>query len=97
MTRAILFGDIPVIPGALISILNDKRYGRAGCSPLKYAGQYLYRICFLSLGYKPALARFAPVQIGLNICLAQKQAGRHTINDTANSLAMAFPKAGKGK
>ena len=97
MGRAERIGNVGIILGALIRVLDQQANRRAGGDPFKYAGQYPDFIIFPALGGKTRSARFTPVQVRLHISGCQFQSGWTSVDDTAQCRAMAFAKAGYRK
>ena len=84
--------DVAVFLAALIFVSNQQCNGRAGRSALKDAGQDFHRVRFLALGDVARRAGLAPVQIMLDVGLAQFHARRTAIHHAADGRAVGFAK-----
>ena len=89
--KAIL--DFLVVARALIFVRDQQADRRARGPALEYAGQDAHRIGLAALAGELRGARAAPLDIGLQVRLAQLQARRAAIHDAAERRAMALPEA----
>ena len=97
MGRAHLLGDIGVILGALVGVLDHQADRGSGGLALKHAGENLHLICLAALGGIARGAGLAPVQLQLDVFRADFQSRRATIDDTAQGRTVAFAKGGNAK
>ena len=93
MPRTELVHDITVVLGTLVLVVDDQANRGAGGLAFENARQDLHRIVLTALGGMPRGTRFTPVQISLQIVLAQFQARRTAIHDAADRRAVALTKA----
>ena len=92
VSRSELFGDLGIILGALVSILDHQTDRRACGLTLKHTGQNSYLIGFPTLGGMPGGARLATIKIPLHICLRELEPGRTAINNAPQCRPVAFAK-----
>src|SRR5690606_16750613 len=97
MSRSEQVFDIAVILALLVGIFDEQPYRGAGREAFKHARQDFDLIFFATLRGKARCARFATVEIMLQIGFGQRHAGRTTINDTAERKPVAFTKRGHAK
>ena len=71
-----------------------ERDRRAGGLAFEHAGQDAHRIRFLPLGGEARLAGASPIEPGLDVGFAQRDAWRTAIHYPANRRPMAFTPAG---
>ena len=91
MARAEAAGDIAVVLRTLIDILDrQRRSGVPVVIPLEDAGQDSHLVRFLPLGGEARLTRPPPVQEGLDIRLAKRDARRATVDHAADRRPMAL-------
>ena len=90
VARPELVGDIAVVLGPLVLVLDDQRDGRAGGLPLEDAGDDLNGVGLLALGGVAGLAGLAPVEPDLQLLRAQGNERRDPIDDTANLRPVAL-------
>ena len=93
MARPEFILDRRIIPGPLVFVFNQQAYGRARCPALKHSGQDPDLIGLPALGDMTGLARFAPVQVALQISLTQFHSRRAAVNNAQVPVAVAFPTA----
>ncbi len=86
--------DVAVVLAALVGVADQQRDRRAGGQALVHAGQDLHRIGLVALRHVAAGAGAAPVQVGLDVGLGQRHAGRAAVDDAADGRAMAFAEVG---
>ncbi len=77
-----------IIARALIFVSDDKADGRAQGGALFQAGENFYLVGLCAGGRKSALAGSATVQLRLDICFAQCQAGQAAINAATECRGM---------
>ncbi|MNT13313.1 hypothetical protein D3C72_1482790 [compost metagenome] len=94
MAGAKALGDVAVILAALVGVADQQGDGRARGLALIHAGEDFHRIGLVALRDVAAGARAAPVQVGLDVGLGQRHAGRTTVNHAANGRAVGFTKIG---
>ena len=94
-TEAVL--DLVIILGAGILVFDQKPDRCARGHAFEHAGQDFDRVRFLALGGVFALPRTAFVHVDLDIGLGERNAGRRTVDDAADSGAVAFAEGGKTK
>ena len=88
--------DVGIIFAALIDVVDHERNRRASGNLLaahlvqKHAGQDFDRVRFLALRGETRLAGTAPVEIGLDVGLAQRNARRTTIDNAADGGSVAL-------
>ncbi len=92
MARAKTVHDFGVILGALIGVVDDQSDRGTGGLAFEDPREDLYLIGLLPLGCVARSTGFATVKIGLQISRCQLQAGRTTIDDTANCRPMTLTK-----
>jgi hypothetical protein len=104
VTRAEPVLDLGIILRTLVGVQDLQPDRRTGGFALEYTRENFDFVGLAPLCGVPRLARLAPVEIGLDIGLGQRHAGRATIHDgdigrtvdspavvTVNSLPMVFP------
>ena len=82
--------NIAVIAGALILIANEKRDRSPGGFSLEYTGEYLYRICLISLCCIFALPGFPAVKKLLDVVFAKCEPGGTAVYHNTDTRAMGF-------
>jgi hypothetical protein len=97
MARAEGLQDVAVVLAALVGVLDQQANRRAGGQALVHAREDLHRIGLVALGNEFTGAGATPVQIGLDVGLAQGQARRAAVDHAANGRAMGFTKVGDRK
>ena len=90
MARPEAVGDVAVIPGALIDILDQQLDRRAGRLPLEHAGEDLYLVRLAALRRVARLAGPPPVEPVLDIGLGERDARRHAIDDDTDRRPVAL-------
>src|SRR4051812_5789920 len=90
MARPEPVGDVAVIPGALIDILDQKRDRRTGRLPLKHAGEDFYLVRLAALRRVAGLTRPPPVEPVLDVGLGEREARGHAIDDDADRRPVAL-------
>ena len=90
-------GDIAVIFGALINVLDHQADGGAGGFALEHAGENFYLIRFAALGGVTRGAGATSIQILLDIRFVQLNTRRATINNRQQGRTMGFTAAGDCK
>ncbi len=91
MSGAVVGGNIAVVRGPLCGVAHEHGDGGA-CSPiLKYAGQNLHTVGFLSLCRIAGGTGFSPVEKCLDILRTKLQPGRAAVYDNADASSVGFP------
>ena len=83
-------GDVAVIPGALIDILDHQLDRRAGRLPLEHAGQDFYFVRLAALRRVARLAGPPLVEPMLDVGFGERNSRRHAIDDDADRRPMAL-------
>ena len=86
--------DVGVILRTLVGVVDQQADGGSRGAPVEYAGQDAHLVGLAPLGGKPRGARFAPVQIALQVTGGQLQAGRAAVDDASQGGAVTLAKAG---
>jgi hypothetical protein len=94
---AIRFGDVAIVFGALIGILDHQADGGAGCPAFEDTRKDADDIGLLPLGCKFGRAGAALVEERLDVGLAQRETGRAAINHRAERSAVALSPCGESK
>ena len=89
--------DIPVVPGALVDVLDEQPDGRARGPPLEDAGEDPDLVRLPALGRVPALSRAPAVQVPLQVRLAQLEPRRAAVHDGADRGAVALAEGSDGE
>ena len=89
--------DVAVVLAALIRVLDQQSDRRAGGQALVDAAEDLHHIGLAALRHMPARARAAPVEVGLDVVDAQRQAGRAAVDHAADRRAVALAEIGDAK
>ena len=97
VTGAKALRDVAVVLAALVLVADQQADRRAGGVALVDAGQDLHLVGLLPLGDELAAAGAAPVQLGLDVGLRQRQAGRAAVDHAADGRAMGFTEIRDGK
>lgn len=92
MPGAERLGDIAVVFAALVFVAYQQRDRRAGSLAFEDAGEDFDGVRFAALRDVTRSAGFTPVQIVLDIALAQRESGWATIDHTAYRRAVRFAK-----
>ena len=90
-------GDIGVILATLVLVADEQRDRRAGGQAFIDAGENLDRIGLTPLRDMARGARFASVELGLDVGLADRQPRRASIDHTADRRTMRFAKRRNAK
>ena len=90
MSGSVGTGYISVIPGTLVCVAHHKGDGSSCRLPLKHAGKDLHQIAFLTCGCIPALPRFSPVQVFLDIFLRKRQPRRTSVDHRAQRFPVGL-------
>ena len=90
MARPVALGDVAVVLGPLVDIVDQQRNGRAGRQSLEDAGQDAHLIGLLALGGEARLPRPAAVQKRLDVGLAERDARRAAVHHTADGRTVAL-------
>ena len=97
VTGAEGLGDVGVILAALVLVADQQRNRRAGGHPLVHPRQDLDRIRFAALRDMARGARLAPVELGLDVRLADRQPRGATVDHAANGRTMRLAKGRHAK
>ena len=97
MTRAELLLDIAVVLGTLIGVFDQQANGRTRGLALEDAGENFHRIGLAPGSGEFRGARFAAVEIALEITLLQLDARRAAVNHAAQGQAVTLAKGGNGE
>ena len=89
--------DVGVVLAALILVADEQRDRRAGGAALEHAGENLHGIRLAPLRDVARGARLAAVEFGLDVGLADLQAGRAAIDHATDGGAMGFAERGDAK
>ncbi len=89
--------DVAVVLAALILVADQQADRRAGGLALVHAREDLDPIRLIALGDELAGAGPPPIQVGLDVGLRQRHAGRTAVDDAADRRAMGFTKVRDGK
>ena len=81
---------IAVIPGTLVLVAHEKRDGGAGRLSLEYSGEYLYRICLISLCRIFALAGFPAVKELLDVRFGKRKPGGTSVDHNTDTRTVGF-------
>ena len=91
---AVDVGERAVVFGALVFISDEETDGGAGRAALEDAGQDRDGVLLAARGRVGILARAPPVEAGLDVFLAERQAGRASVDDGADPGPVAFAPGG---
>src|SRR5690606_29507107 len=83
-------GDVAVVLGACIDVLDQKADGRAGGDAFEHARQDFDRVGFLTLSRVLGLAGAALIEPHLDVGLRQRKTRRHAVDDAADGGAMTL-------
>ena len=97
MARAIGLGDVGIILGPLVGILDHQADWGAGGASLENTRQDAHKVRLAPLGREFGRAGLAQVQQWLNVRFGKRQAGRAAIDHRANGRPMAFAPGSKAK
>ncbi len=87
-------GDVAVVLAALVGVADQQGNRRAGGLALVDAGKNFDRIGLAPLRDVPTGAGAATVEVGLDIGLGKRHAGRAAVDHAANGRAVGFTKIG---
>lgn len=79
----------------LVLVVNDKAYGASCRLSFEDAAEQFYPVGLLAGRRELALSRSASVQLLLDECRVNVNAGRHAVHDTAYRHTVAFAKSGQ--
>src|SRR5207253_2646817 len=91
---AVLVLDVAVVAAALIAVAEEDAERGAVGAPLEDAGEDFRGVVLLTLGDELRLAGPAAAQVGQQVVLGQRQAGRAAVDD--DDVAGAVADAGGG-
>ena len=97
MRRPEKAAHILVVLRVLVCVAHEKSDGSACRFPLENTTEQLHTVAFLAVGGDMALSWTASVQFFLNEIDVDVDACRHSVNNAANSLSVAFAKGGEGE
>jgi hypothetical protein len=81
----------------LVGVPYHEAYGATGGATLKDSAEQLHLVLLLACRSKTALPWASACKFALNEIKVHFYAGRHAINNTTYSLAMALAKGGKSE
>ena len=90
MGRAELGPHVLIVLAAGVLVPYADEYRRSEGAALEHARENLSPVGLLALGDDAALARTAPVQLGLDVVDGQLQARRAAVHDDANCVAVGL-------
>ena len=94
VARAEAILELLVVARARIGVLDQQADRRAGGAPFEHAREDAHRIALATLADEVRSAGAAPIDIALQIRLAERQPRRTAVDDAAERRAVAFAKAG---
>ena len=89
-----------IVLAALVDIVDDERdrragrHLRAGCLVREHAGEDFDRVGFLALRGEARLAGPAPIEIGLDVGLVERDSRRAAIDHATDRRPVAFAEGG---
>ena len=86
-----------VVGTMLVGVPYHEAYGATSCTSFKYSAEQLHLVLLLACRSKTALPWASACKFALNEIKVHFYAGRHAINNTTYSLAMALAKGGKSE
>ncbi len=87
-------GDVGVVLGFLVGVLDQKADGRARGPALEHAGEDFHHVVLATLRAELRGAGLAPVEVGLQVGLGQLESGWHAVDNGAEREAMRFAEGG---
>ena len=84
--------DVAIVLRALVLVMHQQTDRGAGRPAFECARQDLHRVILAPLGRVPRGAGLAPVEIPLQVGLAEFESWRTTVNDAADCAAVTFAK-----
>src|SRR5690606_28970070 len=90
-------GNIAIVLGSLVFVLDDQRNRRTGGLALEHAGQDLYGVGLAALRGEARLAGLAAVEAVLQILGRERNARRDAIDDAADRRPVAFAPGGEAE
>ena len=97
MAGAEAVGDLRIIPGALVDILDHEADGRTRRLPLEHAGEDAHAVRLAALCRKAGLAGPALVEPDLEVVLGERNPGRAAVHDAADRRPVALAPGGEAK
>ncbi len=94
MAGAEAVSDLRIVLGADVLVLDEKRDRGAGGEPLEHAGEDAHPVGLAALGGEARLAGTAAVEIGLDVGLGERDAGRAAVDHAADRRAVALAERG---
>src|SRR3569623_317650 len=94
VTGAELLGDLAVILGALIDIVDDEANRRASGLALEHAGQNSYFVGLAPLGGVARCAGLAAVEFALDVARRELHAGRAAVDGGAERQSVTLAESG---
>lgn len=83
-------GNLGVVLGPLIDVLDHEMDWRSGGPALEHAGEKAHLVGFAPLGGVTRLSRSAPLQVLLKVLLIEEKPRRAAVHDAANGGPMAL-------
>jgi hypothetical protein len=87
-------GNVAVVLAALVGVADQQRDRGAGGPALVHAREDFYRIGLVALGHELRGAGPAAIELNLDVGLAQRHAGRATVDHAADGRAVGFTEVG---
>ena len=88
------FGDRRVVLAARILVPDQERDRRSRGPSFEHARQYFDRVGFAALRHMPRRARFAPVEVMLDVGDREREPRRAAVDDATDRRSMRFAEGG---